>query len=303
MVPYIISSDSITIFLDGVQTFPSTHILFKDIKNAVKSGDEKKLKSVLTKKINKNNLEIRENEVLYNGQPLNTVAVKRLFEMKKEGFDTKPLINFLKNCYKNPFPQVVEKLYEFLSTRDMPLTEDGCFIGYKYTNADYWDNYTGKTYQFIPNTHVKANKIDLSFCDMSGEECSENGIHVGNFQYSGGYNTVVYVKINPKDVLSVPVGSGAKKIRVWELDVLDRVDGKKDVSVVNNKGKDLKYKVGDSLDCQYKDGDGKIIDYVGQIKNVGEKYLELEPGWDSNRKDKNKANKLKVRLKISNIQE
>jgi hypothetical protein len=307
-INHIISGNSITVFLDGIgcKIFPNTHLFYKEICEAVKKGDKSGLEALL-KPQNRNGLEVLEDEVLWNGEPINSVAAQRLFEIKTAGFDTTPVINFLKNCQMNPFPDVVNKLYEFLETRGMPLTEDGCFIGYKYTNEDYWDNYTGSTYKFTPYTHVVATNIENrdTVHDLSGEECSGQGIHVGNFEYSGSYKTVVYVKVNPKDVLSVPVGYGAKKIRVWELDVLGRVDGVKlEEDVVTNEGKKIDFIVGNSLHCRYKAENGEI-QISGDILNVGKTYLELENAEVFNEKVCNYWYSLgeKRRLKISNILE
>lgn len=299
-IPHIFSGDSVTFFLNGTHSFPSTHLNYKEVIEAVKSGNEKELQNIISGK-NRKGLEVLENDVLWNGEVLHTVAVKRLFEIKHAGFDTTPIIRFLENCQKNPFPQIVAKLYEFLESRGMPLTEDGCFLCYKYCNADYYDGWTGRTYQFLPGSHVVANNIENrdKICDLSGEECSGEGIHVGNYDYSGSQPNVVFVKVNPKDVLSSPVGHNAKKLRVWELDVLDVVDGKKEEIVVTSNGKKIDYIVGQELDCHYKNGDGKINNITGTILNIGEMYLELDKGYSI---DGEINTSTKRRLKVTNIQ-
>ncbi len=306
-IPHIISGDSITVFSNGVSIFPSTHLFYRDICNAVKAGDEAKLAQLVACK-DRQGLEVLDDEVLWNGEPLHSTAARRLFEIKAAGFDTTPIKNFLKNCQENPFPQVVEKLYDFLESRGMPLTEDGCFLGYKYCNENYYDSHTGKTYKFFPYTHVVATNIENKgkICDLNGEECSGQGIHVGNFEYSGHHANVVYVKVNPKDVLSVPVGVNAKKIRVWELDVLGRTDGQQHQAVVvTNDGKSIDYVKGNTLECLYKNGDGKIEHLDGYILNVGDVYLELDEGWERYENDDydSEWGGFKRRLKIANIVE
>lgn len=306
-ISHIISGDSITVFSNGVHIFPSSHLFYKEICQAVKDGDVNKLTKLVNKKATKEGLEVLDDEILWNGEPLHGTAVTRLFKAKADGFDTTPIINFLKNCQLNPFPQVVAGLYDFLESRSLPLTEDGCFIGYKYCDKDgYWDSYTHSTYQFIPNTHVKATNIENrgKVCDLSGEECSGQGIHVGNWEYSGNMDNVVFVKVNPKDVLSVPVGSGAKKIRVWELDVLGRVDGVEATeSVLSSKGEKIPYVKGAELECKYKAEKGKILHLEGTILNVGSTYIELDGGYSSYDDDGEWHNSDKRRLKISNILE
>ena len=308
--PHIMSKQNVTIMMEGQHhIFSSTHLLFNDVCNAIKKRDLKKLKSLLVKKAEaiQRGLEIKGDVVSFNGQPLHTRAVQLLLERKRDGGNVSDITAFLENCYKNPYPQVVEKLYEFLESRCMPITEDGCFIGYKYCNKDYYDSYTGKTYQFLPGTVVKAPRED--YCDLSGAECSEKGIHVGNYEYSGNmgsnpnYN-VVFVKVNPKDVLSVPVGSGAQKIRVWELEVLHDTNGEKhSAPVVDAKGRKLQnFHRGQNLIVDYLDKRNKLHTYSGTVKNVGNEYIELDAGWkETTGGHRGKPGAEKLRLKISKI--
>ncbi len=311
-IPYTFAGSSISVYLEDVHIFPSSHLLFKKVVELVKAGNLPALKKLMEAK-NQDGLSVKDDVVLYNGEPLTTGAAKKLFELKAAGFDVAPMIKFLENCYKNPYPAVVEKLYEFLESKGMPITEDGCFIGYKYCNQDYFDSYTGKTYKYLPNTFVTMPRVD--FHDLSGSECSHHGLHVGNWEYSGvkdnNYNNGLYgrrnmlVKVNPKDVVSVPYGSEAKKIRTWEMYVIKELTQTTDIvdSLVANEEGEADYTqfvVGSRIVGIYKDGDGKSIDYKGVIKNVGSAYIELEAGWKSNTSTKDRG--YKVRLKIANLE-
>lgn len=311
-IPYTFAGNSISVYLDDVHIFPSSHLLFKKVVEYVKAGNLPALKKLMEAK-NQDGLAVKDDQVLYNGEPLTNAAAKKLFELKNAGFDVAPMIKFLENCYKNPYPAVVDKLYEFLESKGMPITEDGCFIGYKYCNQDYFDSYTGCTYKYKPGTTVTMPRVD--FHDLSGSQCSQHGLHVGNWEYSGvhenGNNNGFYgrrnmlVKVNPKDVVSVPHGYDAKKIRTWEMYVIKELTQTTDIvdSLIANEEGEADYThfvVGQKIVIIYTDGDGKSIDYKGVVKNVGSMYIELEAGWKSNTSSKDKTEK--IRLKIDNIE-
>lgn len=302
-IPHIMSSNSVSVFSSsGVKMFPNSHILFSEICDAVRAGNAKKLdKLIHTQNVSINGWDIKDDEVYYNGELLNNVAAQRLLEAKKGNFPLEPIKKFLENCKQNPHPHIVDKLYEFLETRGMPITEDGCFIAYKYCNSDYWDSHTGKTYQFLPGSHVEDPNRD-NYCDNSGQECSEKGIHVGNFDYSGSKTKVVFVKVNPKDVLSVPHGEQAKKIRVWALDVMYDTDGKMyETPIVDNDGKEYEYVKGTDIYCDYKSEFGMVA-VSGRIQNVGKVYIEIEKGASLTNQNGDKLTTTnKRRLMIKNI--
>jgi len=313
-IPFIETDNSISVYADEVRIFPKSHLLYSEIVRAVKGGDLTAFNRLISQSEVKG-LQIQGDVITYNGQALHNMATERLFKMKAEGYDITPMVKFLENCFKNPFPAVVDKLYDFLSSRGMPITEDGCFLGYKYCNLDYWDSHTGRTVQYIPQTTVSVPVEDL--CDLSGEECSNKGLHVGNQAYSGVRPRVnnnrrfLIVKVNPKDVLSVPHGSSAQKIRVWSMFVVKEITQEAEMptqQVVDEDGDALTLQIGQSLNCVYLNGDGKEMDFCGYIKNVGDMYLELDAGWTSNNTavmtgyTKSGASQTsKIRLKIDNI--
>lgn len=315
-IPFIETSDSISVYGDEVHIFPRSHLLYSEVVKAVKDGDLAKFKKLIERKSSQG-LQVNDDVVLYNGQPIHNMATERLFKMKSEGYDVAPMIKFLENCYKNPYPAVVDKLFDFLASRGMPITEDGCFLGYKYCNLDYWDSHTGRTVQYLPGTTVSVPVEDI--CDLSGEQCSNKGLHVGNWEYSGvrarlhNNRRFMIVKVNPKDVLSVPFGQDAKKIRVWEMYVVKEITQETDIiteSVVDEDGDYSVFRVGQFLNCIYLNGDGKEVGFSGYIKNLGDTYLELESGWTSTNPTYEAAytkagsnQTTKIRLKIANILE
>jgi hypothetical protein len=106
----------------------------------------------------------------------------------------------------------------------MPITDDGCFIGYKAITNDWkdkhsrtFDNRVGKT------PTVPRNTVDDDF--RNG--CS-HGLHIGSYKYANefarGDDRIVLVKVNPADAVSVPEDCEFQKLRAWRYKVIAEVD-------------------------------------------------------------------------------
>jgi len=94
---------------------------------------------------------------------------------------------------------------------------------YKGIRSDWTDKYSGKIDNSIGKTiKFPRNKVD----DNRENQCSW-GLHVGSLDYVVDYCTerVVLVKVNPRDVVSVPKDHDAQKCRVCEYTVLSEYDG------------------------------------------------------------------------------
>jgi hypothetical protein len=156
-------------------------------------------------------LKIANGLLTYQGYEIHGVAVDRLFEFIEKGLPTKPLENFLANICQNPSRRSAESLYGFLEHQHLPITPDGCFLAYKAVTWDYKSKHTGPDGQLDNSigsvVRVPRNRVD----DNHSKDCSY-GLHAGNLKYVeffGNYiqpnpDRVVIVKINPKDVVSVP---------------------------------------------------------------------------------------------------
>lgn len=152
-------------------------------------------------------------------------------KLMKAGAEYSHLENFWRRCLKNPNRGSIEQLYGFLSRHLMTITEDGCFIAYKYVTRDYMDCYT-QTKVNTPGTTVTMDRDSVTFDPNIA--CS-SGLHVGSLDYvlrfrSSCHNRVVIVKVDPANVVSVPFDYDFQKIRVCEYTVLADWDGMKECS-------------------------------------------------------------------------
>lgn len=106
---------------------------------------------------------------------------------------------FLKNLFENPFIDAVQEIYEYCKAMDFEITEDGCFLAYKYVNEDLTSCYDGKT------KHAIGKYTEVEEFDTNRHNHCSQGLHFCSKAYlSGGDSTIIVVKINPKDVVSIP---------------------------------------------------------------------------------------------------
>jgi hypothetical protein len=153
--------------------------------------------------------------------------------MMADGFKFDHMVKFLENLMQNPSKRAVDETYWFLENYGLPITDDGCFLAYKAVRNDYTDIYSGKFFNGIGGVvSMPRNMVD----DNYGIDCS-NGLHVGALDYVvqyghfkkgeapvAGGNRLLIVKVNPKDVVSVPKYEGHTKMRVCEYTVVSEIN-------------------------------------------------------------------------------
>lgn len=158
--------------------------------------------------------------------PVNNYLTQNLLSFMRSKLPIRPVILFLENLMQNPSTRAVKELFGFLQHKGLPLTQDGCFLGYKRVQADWTDIRSGMIVN-TPGTRVP--EMLRNMCDDNwGVDCSE-GYHVGSLEYVRTFHNddagthVVIVKVNPKDVVSVP-REESTKMRCTVYEVVDEYD-------------------------------------------------------------------------------
>ena len=143
---------------------------------------------------------------------------------------------FVENLYCNVKPYIREQLAKWLAKQGLlTFTEDGCFIGYRgcqknpvtgepesvHCGPGMVDDvyYNGH----IPNPVGARVSIDRSMVvDNPAVGCAV-GMHVGTYEYAESWSQgyLLTVKVNPRDVISVPVDCDCSKIRCCAFEVLE----------------------------------------------------------------------------------
>ena len=226
---YIIAQNSVTVS-DGTQTLTVVrssdlydrvvkYLLAEDYKKAITVASVANTLQAWVKSTN-GRVTVEGNVVKYNGEPVNNALTQKIIEMVHMGISPKPFVNFMENLMQNPSRTAVEELYLFLADGKMFITPDGYFLAYKKVRHDYMDHYTGTFDNSVGSVcEVPRNKVD----DNRDRTCSY-GLHFCSLSYLpsyGGNNSkVMIVKINPKDVVSIPSDYNNAKGRTCRYEVV-----------------------------------------------------------------------------------
>lgn len=114
-----------------------------------------------------------------------------------------------------------EELLNFIKKSDLPLTDDGCIIGYKRVNQHekdvYKDVHSGKVHQRVGSVVW----MDVNMVNPDRNSSCAQGLHVASRSYlknfTGEHTLIVLVK--PENFISVPYRED-EKARVCEYQVI-----------------------------------------------------------------------------------
>lgn len=133
------------------------------------------------------------------------------------------LVKFAVNLSENPSYLSVQQLFNFLNKNNFTITPEGKFIAYRSVRPDYKDWYTG-TFDNSPGCEPRVERSQVD--DDPTRTCSR-GLHVAAMEYArdhyGSWNkgsVLIYVEVDPKDVVAVPADYHNQKMRVCGYKVL-----------------------------------------------------------------------------------
>ena len=128
----------------------------------------------------------------------------------------------MENLMSNPSHRSVQELYGFLEKGELPITPDGHFLAYKKVRGDYTDCHTGK----MDNSVGKVLEMERNAVDDDKDRTCSSGLHFCSKSYLanfGGERTVI-VKINPRDVVSIPSDYNNAKGRTCRYEVIGELN-------------------------------------------------------------------------------
>lgn len=226
--PYLIQGSNIVVVIGNKShTISKTHITYQKVLDAIKAGDWDSLPDIIEPKkvvlsYGAGNVEIQGETLFWKGKELNTGLSVRMIQMLQEGFPIAPMVNFMENLYQNPSHRAVTELYGFLEKNNLPITPDGHFLAYKKIRADFTDCHTGKMNNSVGQV-VEMERHEVN--DNKDETCS-TGLHFCGMSYLssfGGERTVI-VKVNPRDVVSIPSDYNEAKGRACRYEVIGELN-------------------------------------------------------------------------------
>lgn len=243
-------------YADGEsETIPEAHVSFKPIIEKLISGtatdeDIRDLTGVLKTVARKmaalsERVSVDGKEVYFDGDPLRgeiSDIIKRMFEEGK-ALDFKPLVNFLEKAKTNPSLKSIDDLYRWIRNGDLVIDPDGDIVAYKAVkvNADGVNVsiHEGNAFVNGEDFHGHIPNVPGSIISMARSQVNDNefetcsyGLHAGTYAYATEFATwqrhdttrLILVKINPRDVVSVPNDHNDAKMRVSRYTVLTQID-------------------------------------------------------------------------------
>lgn len=210
----------------------ASHPTFKRMKTAI----QKKNWAVVPKLVNMASqltteaygvVEVRGSDVYYKDKVVHSSLTNRIIEMLNESRPISHMLKFMDNLYENPAPEAIEEFFNWLTSNQLPITDDGEFLAYKSVDNKYKDQHT----HTIDNSPGQVIMMSRNSADKSWRTQCSSGFHICSKQY-GLYGTkVMAVKANPRDVLSATDG----KMRVTKYEVLMEL-GEKDRDLFEKEG-------------------------------------------------------------------
>lgn len=208
----------------------SAHPMYPKMLEAYKAGNKEEVLRLadMTTRVNEfghGHFEVRDGVIYINGcdEAAPPILSRKILDFAKNDLPVMPLVNFWKNLSENPSYRSREQLFGFLEANHVPLTEDGCFVAYKgvarLDDGTLVDSFT-KTFR---NNVGDVVKMDRSKVDDDPNRTCSAGLHVAAHNYAEhcyGGDALLHVKVNPRDVVSVPTDYDNQKMRVCEYTVV-----------------------------------------------------------------------------------
>lgn len=181
---------------------------------------------------------VTETALTFDGDPINGALVDHIIRLVREGDKARyaPLVAFLEKLYTNPSVDSIDSLYSWLVGKEFTIMPDGDFVAYKGVKVIDGESHSINSGRAIVDGVVHKGNIPNhkgSVIEMPRSEVESkthigcaSGLHAGNWRYAAafGQGRVLMVKINPRDVVSVPTDSNFEKLRVSRYTVLDSIE-------------------------------------------------------------------------------
>jgi len=145
-----------------------------------------------------------------------------------------PYIRFMEKLATNPSAMSQEHLFHFMFANNISIFDDGDLLFYKGVSLEGLSSNAGFAIvdgvnygavnsdstrvtdaQRIPNLLGSTVEIPRSMVSTDRNVGCATGLHVANWSFACGFGSKInMVRVNPRDVVSVPQDSGNQKVRV-----------------------------------------------------------------------------------------
>lgn len=172
--------------------------------------------------------------ILFDGDVVSDAIAEHILRIVSEGGNAdsyKALVAFMEKLYTNPSESSRNSLYDFIVRHNITIDPDGDFYAYKGVKTDLgsvWEGFgivDGVSMNgSLPNKPGSILEIPRSKVNADNAIGCGTGLHAGTYAYAEGWarGVLLLVKINPRDVVSVPSCSAYQKLRTCRYKVVSQ---------------------------------------------------------------------------------
>lgn len=213
-----------------LHTVPKTALNYNDVLASLKAGKWDELPSLLNVRAyiadhTDGRVEIVGDEIYLDKKPITKGIADRIIAMFHDGMNIQPFCRFIERVAANPLQSSRDELFLFLEKNSLPFTPDGFFLAYKMVRDNYLDIYSGTVRNKVGDKpEMKREDVDAdryNTCSVGLHFCSMDYLSSG---FGGNGYRLMVVKIDPADVVSIPVDYNHAKGRCWKYEVLDEIE-------------------------------------------------------------------------------
>lgn len=163
--------------------------------------------------------------------------------------DYTPIVKFWELVASNPSEHSRQQMFEWLAKHDFTIDEEGWIVGYKSVNGNVNDPDTWRSCQsghgfvdgvefdndYLPNVPGSVVSMPRAEVDDNHNRGCSTGLHVGDWSFVQAFtgNVKIEVRVNPRDVVSIP-NDDTRKMRCCRYDVVGIATGPVDGPVKLN---------------------------------------------------------------------
>ena len=233
----LITANGILLYINGQPlTVGNDHPNFTKIKEAIKLQNFDAIPaladivtSVRNWLNNGRDFELRGDQVYLNGDPFSAEVTSKVLSMIEAGANAEPLYAFLRKVRENPSKAAQDELLLFCVANGFMIHEDGDIIAYKSVRGNYTDIHSGK----FDNSVGKVVTMARHTVDDNRDRTCSTGLHFASHEYAstwagqidGVNRRLMVMKINPRDVVSIPSDYNNQKGRCARYEVISELNG------------------------------------------------------------------------------
>lgn len=225
------------------------HPKFESIMSALEAGDEvmaldlADVGTTIDREFHRlsERVTVEDGVVKFDGVGLHDALTEQILRVFREGdpklLELEALINYFENVQQNPSEHSRTQLYDWVGHHDVTIDLDGYLIAYKGVASrpdGGWQSIQRGT-AYVNDEKVTGaipyavgDQVEMPRDEVTwdpAQHCAP-GLHVGTYDYAGSWarGAMLKVRVNPRDVVSVPGDAGGEKIRVSRFEILDTID-------------------------------------------------------------------------------